>query len=111
MCLRLHPRMRKFAVVLEKLPPGADVLLIARRHPASSPGVVTNVSDFGFRVVGAVGISTNLVNVPASIGSSYAGLCKRRRPGRFGCGDHGVKSIAFIAAGTHLGDCVLLCFS
>ena len=32
------------------------------------------VSDFGF-LVGAVGISMNLGNVPASIGSSYVGLC------------------------------------
>ena len=90
--------MKKFAVVLEKLPPGADVLLAAQHHP----GFVTNVSDFGFLVVGAVGISMNLGNVLASIGSSYAGLCKRGRPGRFRCGDHGVKSIAFNAAGTHL---------
>ena len=44
----------------------------------------------------------NLGNVPASIGSAYAGLCNRGRPGRFRCGDHGVKSMAFIAAGTHL---------
>ena len=44
----------------------------------------------------------NLGNVPASIGSSYAGLCKRGRPGRFRCGDHGVKSMALNAAGTHL---------
>ena len=44
----------------------------------------------------------NLGNVPASIGSSYVGLCKRGRPGRFRCGDHGVKSMAFNAAGTHL---------
>ena len=44
----------------------------------------------------------NLSNVTASTSSSYAGLCKRGRPGRFRCGDHGVKSIAFNAAGTHL---------
>ena len=37
----------------------------------------------------------NLGNGPASIGSSYAGLCKRGRPGRSRRGDHGVKSIAF----------------
>ena len=43
-----------------------------------------------------------LGNVLASISSSYAGLCKRRRHARFECGDHGVKSIAFNADGTHL---------
>ena len=64
-------------------------------------GVDVAVSDFGF-LVGAVGISMNLGNAPASIGSSYACLCKRGRPGRFRCGDHGVKSMAFNAAGTHL---------
>ena len=56
----------------------------------------------------------NLGNVPASVGSSYAGLCKRGRPGRFRCGDHGVKSMAFNDASTHLAgleDGVLLCFS
>ena len=36
------------------------------------------------------------------MGFSHAGLCKRGRPGRFRCGDHGVKNIAFNAAGTHL---------
>ena len=82
--------MRKLAEILWESPPGVDVLLTVRQ------------SDFGFRVVGAVGISMNLGNVPASIGSSYAGLCKRGRPGRFRCGDHRVKSIAFNAAGTHL---------
>ena len=46
----------------------------------------------------------NLGNVPASMGSSYAGLCKRGRPGRFRCGDHGVKSMAFSAGGTRLAD-------
>ena len=51
-------------------------------------------------MVGAVGISMNLGKAPASTGSSYAGLCTRGRPGRFRCGDHGVKSIAFNAAGT-----------
>ena len=30
------PEDEKFAVVLEKLPPSADVLLTARHHPASS---------------------------------------------------------------------------
>ena len=40
----------------------------------------------------------NLSNVPDSINSSNAGLCKRGRPGRFKCGDHGVKSIAFDGA-------------
>ena len=44
----------------------------------------------------------NQGNVPASMGSSYAGLCKRGQPGRFRCGDHSVKSIPFNAAGTHL---------
>ena len=53
-------------------------------------------------MVGAVGISMNLGEAPASIGSSCAGLCKRGRPGRFSCGDHSVKSVAFNAAGTHL---------
>ena len=43
-----------------------------------------------------------LGNAPASIGSSYVRLCRRVRPGRFRCGDHGVKSMAFNAAGTHL---------
>ena len=40
----------------------------------------------------------------ASIGPPYAGLCKRGRPGRCNCGDHGVKSIsiAFNAAGRFL---------
>ena len=52
-------------------------------------------------MVVAVEVSMNLGNVPASMGSSYAGLCKRGGPGRFRCGDHGVKSMAFIAAGTH----------
>ena len=44
MCLRLHRRMRKFAVVPEKLPPGADVLLTARHHPASSRTFLTSDS-------------------------------------------------------------------
>ena len=44
MCLRLHRRMRKFAVVLEKLPPGADVLLTAGHHPASSRTFLTSDS-------------------------------------------------------------------
>ena len=74
MCLRLHQRLRKFVVVLEKLLLGADVLLIALQ----SPGVVTNGSGFGFFVVGAVGISMNLGNVRASIGSSFAGRKRGR---------------------------------
>ena len=41
----------------------------------------------------------NLGHVLASTGSSFAGLCKRGRPGRFKGGDHVVKSIAFNAAG------------
>ena len=44
----------------------------------------------------------NLCKATASVGSAYAGLCKRGRPGRFRCRDHSVKSIAFNAAGTHL---------
>ena len=52
-------------------------------------------------MVGAVGISMNLGKAPAPIGASYTGLYKRGRPGRFRSGDHGVKSIAFNAAGTH----------
>ena len=45
----------------------------------------------------------NLGKAPASMSSSYAGLGKRRGagPGRFRCGDHGAKSIAFNASGTH----------
>ena len=66
---------------------------------SASLGVVSNVSNFGFFVVGAMGISMNLGHVPASTGSSFAGLCKRGRPGRFKCGEHVVKSIAFNAAG------------
>ena len=93
-------------MVLEKLPPGAVVFFGC----SASPGVDANVSHFGF-LVGAVGISMNPSNVPASIGSSHPGLCKRGRPERFRCRDYGVKSIAFNAAGTHLGDGVLLCFS
>ena len=42
-----------------------------------------NVPDFGFRVVGAVGVSMNIGKAPASTGSSYAGLCKRGRSRRF----------------------------
>ena len=42
----------------------------------------------------------NLDKAPASIGSSCAGLCKRGRQGRFRCGDHGVRNIAFNASGT-----------
>ena len=56
----------------------------------------------------------NLGNVLASIGSSYVGLCGRRRPRRLRCGDHGVKSIAFNAAAPILlvlGDGALLRFS
>ena len=98
LCLQLHRRMRNFAVNLRELPPGADVLLTARYQQASSRTFLT--SDFV--LVGAVGNSMNLGNVPASKSSSYAGLCKRGRPGRFRCGDHGVKSITFNAAGTHL---------
>ena len=43
----------------------------------------------------------NLGNVSASRGSSCAGLCSRKRPGRFRCGDHGVTVIACKAFGTH----------
>ena len=42
--LRLKRRMRKFAVVLEKLPPGANVLLTAQHHPASSRTFLTSDS-------------------------------------------------------------------
>ena len=42
-----------------------------------------------------------LGKAPASMGSSYAGLRKRGRPGIFKCGDHGVQSISFKASGTH----------
>ena len=66
-----------------------------------SSGVDVAVSDFGF-LIGAVGISMNPDNVLASIGSSNVGLGKRGRSGRFRCGDHGVKSMAFNAAGTDL---------
>ena len=43
-CLRLHRRMRNFAVVVEKLPPGTDVFLTARLQPASSRTFLTSDS-------------------------------------------------------------------
>ena len=75
---------------------------------AADGGVDVAVSDFGF-LVGVVGISMNLGNVPASIDSSYVGLCKRGGPGRFRC----VRSMAFDVAGVWLvlEDGALLCFS
>ena len=75
---------------------------------AADGGVDVAISDFGF-LVGAIGISMNLGNVPASIDSSDGGLCKRGRPGRFRC----VRSMAFNAAGIWLvlEDGELLCFS
>ena len=102
MCLRLYRRMRTLAVLLEKLPPDAFVLLTA--------GVDFNASDFGF-LVGAVGVSMNLGKAPASVGFSCAGLCKRRRSGRFRCGDHGVHSSLVAPILLVLEDAVLLCFS
>ena len=78
-------------------PPGADVSLTARHHPPLSRTSLPSVSVFFV----AVGISMNIGKARASTSSSYAGLCKRERPGRFRCGDHGVKGIAFNAAGTH----------
>ena len=66
MCLRLYRKMRSF-LVLAKIPPGAYVLLTARHRSAVS------LTDFGFFVVGALGISMNLGKVLASTGSSYAG--------------------------------------
>ena len=44
----------------------------------------------------------NLVKVLASLGSSYGGLCERGRPGRFRCGDHGVKDIPLNVLGIRL---------
>ena len=43
----------------------------------------------------------NLGNIPVSIGSSCAGLCRRGRPGRFRCGDQGAMNMACKASGTH----------
>ena len=82
-------------------PEGEEVCCGSRK--VTSWRVVTNVSHFGFFVFGAVGISMNLGNVLASMGSSYAGLCKRGRPGRFKCGL--LAPILLV-----LGDGVLLCF-
>ena len=93
MCLRLHKRE-----ILWQSPPSADVLLT---DCSASPGVVTDVADFGFRVFVAGGVWMNLGKGSASMGFSYAGLCRRGLPERLKCGDHGVKSIAFNAAGTH----------
>ena len=95
-CLRLIRMMKKLAVVLEKLPPGAFVLLTAQHHP----GVDAHASDFGF-LVGAVGNSMNLSNVPASIGSSYARLCRRKRPGRFRCGGPQCEELRSTLLATH----------
>ena len=92
MCLRQHRRKKKSG----NPHPGADVLFYS-----ASPGSVTTFSGFGFCVVVAVGVSVHLGKAQASVGSSYAGLCKRWRPGRFRCGDHGVHSIASNASGTH----------
>ena len=69
-CLRLYRRIKKLAAVLEKLPPGVVVLLTARHHLAST-------LDFGF-LFSAAGISMNLGNIPASIGSSTAGFVQTR---------------------------------
>ena len=43
-CLRLYRRMRTLAVVLEKLPHGAFVLLTALHHPASTSMFLTSDS-------------------------------------------------------------------
>ena len=44
MCLWLHMRMKKLAVNLRESPPGADVLLTARHHPALSRTSLTSDS-------------------------------------------------------------------
>ena len=100
MCVWLHRRKKKLAVPWESLP-CTDVFV----DYLASPGSVTNFSaGFGFCFVVAVGVSMNPGNVPASIGSSFAGHCRRGRSGRFRCGDHGAKSIACKASGTHRAD-------
>ena len=79
MFLRQHKRKKKLAEILWESPPAHCPYVDC----SALPGCVTNFSGFGFCVVVAVGVSVNLGKAPALIGSSYAGLCKRRRPRRF----------------------------
>ena len=67
MCLRRHKKRKLAEIVLWESPPGADVLLTARDHPWQ-------------RLLASVGVSMKLGDVPAGMGSSYAGLCRRRDP-------------------------------
>ena len=70
-CVYTGGRRKLAETVLWESPPGANVLLAARHHPVAS-----RLAVFSFVV--AFGISMNLGNVPASRGSSNAGLLQTR---------------------------------